>query len=50
MTLPYKIDPVQEFPGNNPFYTFIHLTPSFLGQIHVEFPIRKIVFSFCPFS
>ena len=22
MTLPYKIDPVQDFPGNNPFLYF----------------------------
>ena len=31
ITLPYKIDPVQDFPGNNPPLYFYPLILSFLG-------------------
>ena len=31
MTLPYKIDPVQDFPGNNPLLYFYPLNALVLG-------------------
>ena len=41
-----KTDPAQEFPGNIPSLYF-HLFHTLVFRLnHVEFPIRKIVFSF----
>ena len=47
MTLPYrKLIPCRNFLEITLLYTFTFLKFSILGLIHVEFPIRKVVFNF----